>query len=259
MASKPETQIKACLFDMDGLLINTEDMYTDATNELLAEYNKPPLPWKVKIELQGRPGRKVAEILLEWSKIPITPDELFEKTAKIQEKLWPNTTFLPGALELVQNLKERNVPIALATSSMYHKYLQKTGHLRHGFDLFGQHVVTGDDERIPEGRGKPCPDIFLAALESINAERRENDLEEIKPEETIVFEDGISGVIGGNDAGCKVVWVPHPGAREVLDDEYMKKVIRDGEILHSLEDFDLEKYGLAAPHVNTPLSEQGSA
>jgi pseudouridine-5'-monophosphatase len=64
---------KACLFDMDGLLINTEDMYTEVTNEVLAEHGKPPLPWSVKIQLQGRPGPDAARKFLEWSPAPIHP------------------------------------------------------------------------------------------------------------------------------------------------------------------------------------------
>lgn len=45
---------------MDGLLINTEDIYTEVTNELLAEHGKGELTWDVKITLQGRPGPEVS-------------------------------------------------------------------------------------------------------------------------------------------------------------------------------------------------------
>ena len=50
--------VKACLFDMDGLLINTEDIYTETLNETLAEFGKGPLTWDVKIKLQGFRDRK---------------------------------------------------------------------------------------------------------------------------------------------------------------------------------------------------------
>jgi len=49
----------SCLFDMDGLLINTEDLYTVCTNEVLREFGKPDMPWSVKAQLQGRPGPDV--------------------------------------------------------------------------------------------------------------------------------------------------------------------------------------------------------
>jgi hypothetical protein len=51
--------IRACLFDMDGLLIDSEDLYTVCTNETLRKYGKPDLPWNIKAQLQGRPGPEV--------------------------------------------------------------------------------------------------------------------------------------------------------------------------------------------------------
>lgn len=52
-------RIRACLFDMDGLLIDSEDKYTMITNEVLQMYGKPNLPWSVKAQLQGRPQPEV--------------------------------------------------------------------------------------------------------------------------------------------------------------------------------------------------------
>lgn len=51
--------IRACLFDMDGLLIDSEDKYTMITNEVLQMYGRPMLPWSVKAQLQGRPQPEV--------------------------------------------------------------------------------------------------------------------------------------------------------------------------------------------------------
>ena len=70
--------------------------------------------------------------------------------------------------------------------------------------------VLGDDPRIPKGKGKPAPDIYLLALETINAELRAKGAEEIMPEECLVFEDSVPGVEAGRRAGMRVVWCPHP-------------------------------------------------
>ncbi len=51
--------VRACLFDMDGLLIDSEDIYTICTNIVLHEYGKPSLPWHIKAQIQGRPGPEV--------------------------------------------------------------------------------------------------------------------------------------------------------------------------------------------------------
>jgi len=59
--------IRACLFDMDGLLIDSEDLYTICTNELLREYGRPDLPWSIKARLQGRPG---PEVRLQYRPLP---------------------------------------------------------------------------------------------------------------------------------------------------------------------------------------------
>jgi len=63
-------RVRACLFDMDGLLIDSEDKYTDITNEILREYGKPLLPWTIKAQLQGRPAPEVLTYLFLF---PYTP------------------------------------------------------------------------------------------------------------------------------------------------------------------------------------------
>ena len=52
--------VRACLFDMDGLLIDSEDIYTLCNNVILHQYGKPSLPWNIKAQLQGRPGPEVS-------------------------------------------------------------------------------------------------------------------------------------------------------------------------------------------------------
>lgn len=79
------------------------------------------------------------------------------------------------------------------------------------------HRVLGDDPRIGKGRGKPLPDIYLLALETINETLRGKGEPEIKPEECLVFEDAVPGVEAGRRAGMQVVWCPHPGLLEAYN------------------------------------------
>lgn len=223
---------------MDGLLINTEDIYTATLNEILAHHNKGPLTWDVKVHLQGLPGPKAAERVIKTYELPLTPEEFEKINVEVQSNKWGECAFLPGALELIKHLKSKNVPIALCTSSGRFKYESKTKHLQDGFKLFDA-IVTGDDDRIPEGRGKPFPDIWQVGLKQLN----DADGTAIKPEECLVFEDGLSGVKAGLAFGGYVVWVPHPGAVDFLGDT-ASLLNGNGEVLKSLEDLDLSKFGL---------------
>ncbi|CAN3376503.1 hypothetical protein DIURU_000164 [Diutina rugosa] len=232
---------KACLFDMDGTIINTEDLYTVAASKLLARYGKGPLSWDVKIHLQGRPGPEAARLLMDSYDInDISVEQWQAQAFEIQEDLWRQAQWLPGALELLQWLSANNIPIALGTSSNTKAFRKKTGHLSEGFDLFGKHIVCGDDARIPKGKGKPNPDIWYACLDSINQERKQAGLEPIAIEECIVFEDGLPGVISGKNANAHVVWIPHPEARPYLggDAAEAEVVGTNGTVLDSIKDFD---------------------
>ncbi|CCX07367.1 HAD-like domain-containing protein [Pyronema domesticum] len=210
--------VRACLFDMDGLLLNTEDLYTKVTNTLLAELGRPPLTWYIKAQLQGRPVSAATKVFQDWAQLPIPLDEYLSRQKALQAQTFPSAGILPGVLELVstlinsspENYPQDKVHIALATSSASYNYQLKTSHLQHLFKLFPkERQVLGDDPRIR--RGKPAPDIFLLALETINAGLRAEGKPEITPAECLVFEDAVPGVEAARRAGMRVVWVPHPG------------------------------------------------
>lgn len=225
--------IRACLFDMDGLLLDTEDLYSLCTNTLLAEFNRPPLPWSIKAQLQGRPGPAASQIFFEWAQLPCTREEYLAKQSVLQRKHFPSAAPLPGVEELLRRLGEAQakgkVELALATSSHKANFELKTQHVKPLFEPFRpENRIVGDDERIPKGRGKPAPDIYLLALETVNARRRaQGEADEIKPEECLVFEDSVPGVEAGRRAGMQVVWCPHP---ELLK-EYKG---REGQVLAGL-------------------------
>jgi pseudouridine 5'-phosphatase len=137
---------------------------------------------------------------------------LAEKTKALQEKHFSTTQPLPGVEDLLQRLTKKNVNMAVATSSASRNFDIKTGHLGHVFDIFDKNcIVRGDDPRMPKGRGKPAPDIFLLALKLINESLAKEGRKEIHPEECLVFEDSVPGVEAGRRAGMQVAWCPHEG------------------------------------------------
>jgi pseudouridine-5'-monophosphatase len=141
------------------------------------------------------------------------PDEEFwTKLRALQEKHFPKTQPLPGVEDLLQRLRKSDVEMAVATSSITHTFNLKTSHLGHMFDMFDKTLtIRGDDPRLPEGKGKPAPDIFLLALRALNESLAASGQPEIHPEECLVFEDSVPGVEAGRRAGMQVAWCPHQG------------------------------------------------
>ncbi|KAF7934557.1 hypothetical protein EAE99_003007 [Botrytis elliptica] len=262
--------IRACLFDMDGLLINTEDMYTLCANHVLAKYNRPSLPWSIKAKLMGVPGGSTSSVFIDWAQLPISKEQYALEQREQQKLHFPSCKPLPGVEKLLKDLSTardvegNKVHIALATSSEKYNFGLKTSkeETRRLLEVFGEgRRVLGDDPRVEKGRGKPAPDIYLLALRLINESLGENE-KPIQPEECLVFEDSVPGVEAGRRAGMKVVWVPHEGLlaeykgheKKVLagrmgmmvgNEEQLGEVDDGcGQLLPNLEDFPYETYGI---------------
>jgi pseudouridine-5'-monophosphatase len=273
-------KIRACLFDMDGLLTNSEDLISQCINEVLAEYGKPALPWAVKAQLQGRTFADASKIFRKWADLPLSEAEFQAKLKSLHAKHFPSCAPLPGVERLLAKLAtDTDVELALATSSSQEKFQLKTSHLQTLFAAFPLHRrVLGDDPRIPSHRHKPAPDIYLTALKCINDDlkQRGSHAPAIKPEECLVFEDALLGVEAGRCAGMQVIWCPHPGllteiregrhGRDILaaaqtaeipedmvfgraDSPMMKGAAQSKlpewvRMVNTLEDFDYASYGI---------------
>ncbi|KAF1817372.1 HAD-like protein [Eremomyces bilateralis CBS 781.70] len=235
-------RIRACIFDMDGVLIDSEDLYTVAVNKILAAHGKPNLPWHIKAQLQGRPALEATRIFHTWAQLPLSTTEYTTLLHAHHTALFPTCRPLPGVEPLLTTLATGTAPptrIALATSSYSGTFALKTTHLAHVFGNFpADCLVKGDDPRIPKGRGKPAPDIFLVALRSVN-EGLEKGEEAIRPEECLVFEDSVPGVEAARRAGMQVVWVPHMGLWGEVKG-------REGEVLAGLTGEHVEEAEVVA-------------
>lgn len=278
---------------MDGLLLDTEDLYTLCINLILEKYQKPKLPWSIKAKLQGRPGPEANRIFHDWSQLPISHEDYLKQLSALQREHFPGTQPLPGVPKLLGDLGRtrywevkksqdnttttgpQRVHIALATSSHEFNFHIKTAHLTELFSVFETpRRVLGDDKRIPAGRGKPLPDIYHLALRTINDSLPPGE-KPILPEECLVFEDSVPGVEAGRRAGMRVIWCPHPMLRreyagreaDVLAgrtgeagdgvDEHQLGEPDDGwgEYLETLVDFPYARYGIEVPPVAVEAEE----
>ncbi|KAI9769110.1 MAG: Pseudouridine-5'-phosphatase [Geoglossum simile] len=208
--------VRVCIFDVDGLLIDSEDIYTEVYNKILHSYGLESYPWSIKARQQSR-GRPGDLRLLAWSKLPLTCEE-WKSQFQAHRELFQKSKALRGVPELLSTLSQRTSPpvyIALASSSERDFFGLKTSHLPAITGaLPDAYRVFGDDADMAGKRKKPAPDIFGLALQRVNSALKAGE-EPIKPEECLVFEDSIAGVEAGRKAGMRVVWVPHPGLLEV--------------------------------------------
>lgn len=219
-----------CLFDMDGLLLNTEHIYTRITQQILKEQGcQEEYTGDVKVTLMGGQSAEVANKILKRYNLPLTTDEYIARQRELAHNLMPTAELLPGVEKLLHHLTTHKIPIALATSSSKPMYDLKTMQHTKLFELFGHKVYGSSDPEVEHG--KPAPDIFIVAA------RRFPDSP--SPSKCLVFEDAPNGVRAAIAAGCPVVMVP---------EDYVTAEMRNEatHVVDTLEDFKPELFGLPA-------------
>lgn len=143
-------------------------------------------------------------------------------------ELYPSAAALPGVAKLVMHLHQHGVPLAIATSSSRAAVQAKR---RNHEALFGRFdaIVTAEDIV----RGKPAPDVFLAAAQALG----------VPPTECCVFEDATAGVDAGLAAGCVVVAVPDRRIFTAVDELHHAGFRNAHELLDTMEQFAPERWG----------------
>ena len=215
--------ISCLIYDMDGLLLDTEGIYTEVTQQIVGEYGKV-FDWSVKEKIIGRRSIQAAEIIVESLDLPISPQDYLDSRKDVLQEKFKDTEALPGAKEMTTHFFKLGIPQALATSSSSPMFEAKFEKHKKWFSQFAQ-IVRGDDPELKEG--KPAPDIFLLAAKRLG----------VDPAECLVFEDAPTGTEAALAAGMSVVVVPDPN----MDHCHYKNA---SQIISSLKDFDPEYWGL---------------
>lgn len=186
--------MRAVLFDLDGLLVDTEPVWTVAEEELAAALG---CSWNAELKSLIAGTRLDLSVPTILSFYRVAPSEervawasrfLLERVAALFRERVP---VMPGALELVDGVRAAGAATALVSSS--YRVLVDAALVRLGEDRFDV-TVAGDEV----SRGKPDPQPYLEACARLG----------VRPEECVVLEDAPAGVAAGEAAGARVVAVP---------------------------------------------------
>ncbi|KAG5874892.1 hypothetical protein JTB14_024318 [Gonioctena quinquepunctata] len=187
------------IFDLDGLLIESESVYAEIANEIANEFGKE-YTRELKMKVMGTPEPETARLIVTGLQLPLSPEEFLVKyEAKVREKL-QNPKLMPGATALVEHLHNTGIPMAVATSSREDLMEMKMQFHQDIYKKFS-HIVCGSSD--PEVKnGKPSPDIYLVCASRFP--------DKPDPSKCLAFEDAGNGVTAAASAGMQVVMVPDP-------------------------------------------------
>lgn len=184
--------MRGAIFDMDGLLLDTERLYQESWVEMAREFGQAPDP-AFPSAVSGTSGEGMREVIRQY--YPAVDPYAFQagciaRVGRILDEQGPLVK--PGARELLEYFRQRGIRTALASSTGRERILSNLRAAK--LDRFFDAVVSGQQVE----RGKPEPDIFLLAASELGC----------PPEECYVFEDSVNGVRAGMAAGCVTVMVP---------------------------------------------------
>jgi HAD superfamily hydrolase (TIGR01509 family) len=186
------SQLQAVLFDMDGLLVDTEPLWFDVELEVMAKLGGE---WTQadQIAVLGSPSAMAARYMIQRSGADTDPAEVVRWLDDgIVRRVREQVIILPGAVALLEDLHAAGVPCGLVSASvrpMVDAVLARVGAAHFAV------TISGDDV----SRNKPDPEPYLKAVAALGAD----------PSRCVVLEDSPNGVAAGLAAGCQVVAVPH--------------------------------------------------
>lgn len=195
--------VEAVIFDMDGVIVESEALWDKAREDLVRETG-------------GRWGANAQEAMMgmashEWSvyvrdelEVPMSAEEISrEVVARLEALYREDLPLIEGSAEAVHAAAER-WPVAIASSSN-RELIDLIAELA-GIHLVLKTTVSSEEA----GRGKPAPDVFVMAAEQLG----------VDPENCVVIEDSANGIRAGVAAGMKVIAIPNrdfPPSQDALD------------------------------------------
>jgi len=192
-----DNPIRAVAFDLDGTLVNSEDLYELAGEEVLRRRGKTYDPL-LREQVMGRPAVDSLRLIIDYHALADPIEDLIRECGELMlEFMATSLAAMPGVYELLKDLDKAGVPYGVATSATRDyadNVLTQLGIL----DQF-RFVITAEDVQ----HGKPDPEIYLLAAERFG----------IAPPRMMVLEDSANGCRAAVAAGAFTIAVPNHHTR----------------------------------------------
>ena len=210
---------KAVIFDMDGVIFDTEKVYLDIWIEVFEKYGYK-MTKELYVNVMGTGRKNVIKTFLENFGDDLPIEKMYEEKDNQLFYIIENQgiPLKEGVKELFSMLKEKNYKIALATSAKRERVEKqiKDKWLKESFDA----IVCGDDVE----KGKPSPDIFLKAAKEIDVE----------PENCFVVEDSPAGIKAAFSGGMKGI---HMEDLKAADEDILKYCEKNFKNLQEIKEY----------------------
>ncbi|MCI0334475.1 MAG: HAD family phosphatase [Planctomycetes bacterium] len=191
------TKLRAVVFDLDGLLVNTEDLYEQAGETVLRRRGKT-YDADLREQMMGRPVVDAIQLMIDCHSLPDPLEDLMGECKVVLDELMATSLApMPGVEKFLDDLAAANMPIAVATSATpeYADHVLTTLGLKRRFRF----ILTAADIQ----RGKPDPEVYLLAAKRLG----------IEPSQMMVLEDSANGCRAAAAAGAYTVAVPNRHTR----------------------------------------------
>jgi HAD superfamily hydrolase (TIGR01509 family) len=213
--------LRAVVFDLDGVLANTEDLYEEACETVLGRRGKT-YDAPLREQMMGRPVVDALRIMIDAHTLTDPIDALMLECREVLQVLMETSLApMPGVVGLLNALQVASLPIAVATSAMheYADFVLTRLNLKQRFRF----ILTSEDVRC----GKPDPEVYLLAAKQLD----------LMPNQMMVLEDSANGCRAALAAGAYTVAVPnrHTSKHNFSGAQFIADTLADPRILEALQ------------------------